>query len=104
MLRRQLLGFITFRQSLDEAPWSQEELALVEELCTQIGLALENARLLEATQLRAEQERIIADITARVRASMDPEIILKTAVRELGAALSTDRAFIQLGGARRAEE
>jgi len=60
-------------------------------------LALENARLLEETQQRAEQERIIASITARVRASMDPETILQTAVRELGAALGTDRAFVQLG-------
>ena len=69
----------------------------MDEICTQIGLALENARLLEETQERAEQERIIANITAQVRSSMDPETILQTAVRELGAALGSDRAFVRLG-------
>jgi len=96
-LRGQALGFISLRQDREEEPWSNEEIALVEEVSTQIGLALENANLLEETQQRAERERLIADITTRVRDSMDPETILQTAVRELGAALGTDRAFVQLG-------
>jgi GAF domain-containing protein/HAMP domain-containing protein len=96
-LRGQFLGSIVFRQDPEDPAWSSEEVTLVEEICTQIGLALENARLLEETQERAEQERIIANITAQVRASMDPETILQTAVRELGAALGSDRAFVRLG-------
>ncbi|MBN1178753.1 MAG: GAF domain-containing protein [Anaerolineae bacterium] len=76
--------------------WSSEEIELVEAVAVQMGLAMENARLLEATRSRATRDRLIADITTRVRASMDPESILRTAVRELGAALGTDRAFIQL--------
>ena len=77
---------------------------MAEELSTQIGLALENARLLEQTQQRAERERVIADITAQVRSSMDPATILQTAVRELGAALGTDRTFVQLGAVRPVSE
>jgi GAF domain-containing protein/HAMP domain-containing protein len=96
-LRGQFLGSIVFRQDPEDPAWSSEEVTLVEEICTQIGLALENARLMEETQERAEQERIIANITAQVRASMDPETILQTAVRELGAALGSDRAFVRLG-------
>ena len=96
-LRGQFLGSIVFRQDPGDPAWASEEVALVEEICTQIGLALENARLLEETQERAEQERVIANITAQVRASMDPETILQTAVRELGAALGSDRAFVRLG-------
>jgi GAF domain-containing protein len=65
-----------------------------------MALAIENARLLADTQQRAERERVIANITARVRASMDPKTILETAVRELGTALGTDRAFVQLGAGR----
>ncbi len=101
LLRGQVLGSIVLQQDPEEVPWSDEEIALVEELITQIGLALENARLLEETQARAEQERIVASITAQVRSSMDPETILQTAVRELGAALGTDRAFIRLGAIAR---
>ena len=77
--------------------WTEGEIALIEAVVDQLALALENTRLLEETQQRAEQERIIAGITAQVRASMDLETILQTAVRELGVALGTDRTFIQLG-------
>ena len=65
----------------------------------QLALAIENVRLIAETQQRAERDRLIADITAQVRASMDVERILQTAVRGLGAALGTERAFIKLGGA-----
>jgi PAS domain S-box-containing protein len=76
--------------------WTEEEIALIEAVANQMGLAMENARLLEATRSRANRDRLIADITTRVRASMDPESILRAAVRELGVALGTDRAFIQV--------
>ena len=99
-LRGQTFGTIALRRDPEEEPWSDEEIALVKQLSTQIGLALENARLLEETQQRAERERIIAGITAQVRSSMDPRTILQTAVRELGTALGTDRAFVQLGAGR----
>jgi hypothetical protein len=62
-----------------------------------MALAIENACLLDETRQRAEQERIVANITAQVRSSMDAETILQTAVRELGAALGADRAFVKLG-------
>jgi GAF domain-containing protein len=41
---------------------------------------------------------MIAEITARVRASMDPETILRTALRELGAALGADRVMVRMMG------
>ncbi|HDQ73396.1 MAG TPA: GAF domain-containing protein, partial [Chloroflexi bacterium] len=103
-LRGQSLGSIVIKRDPDEAPWTTEDVALLDDVSAQIGLALENARLLEETQQRARQDRIIADITARVRSSLDPETILQTAVRELGTALGTDRAFVRLGGARQDEQ
>jgi GAF domain-containing protein/HAMP domain-containing protein len=103
-LRRQTIGSIVLCQDPEGVDWSDEEIALVEEMSTQIGLALENAQLLEQTRQRAEQERIVANITAHVRASMDPETILQTAVRELGAALGTDRAFVHLGASGESQQ
>ncbi|MFQ6099770.1 MAG: GAF domain-containing protein [Anaerolineae bacterium] len=103
-LRGQTLGSIVLRQDPEAEPWSPDEIALVEQVSIQVGLALENARLLEETRQRAEQERLIGDITTRVRASMDLESILQTAVRELGAALGTDRAFIRLGTGTRSND
>jgi GAF domain-containing protein len=97
-LRGQLLGSIVLRREPQQAPWSSEDAAMVQEVSTQVALALENAQLLEESQRHSERDRLIAGITARVRSSMHMETILQTAVRELGAALGTDRAVVQLTG------
>ena len=102
-LRDQVIGVFSVR-STDEAI-SPEAISLIEEVADRLALALENARLLQETQQRAERDRLIANITAQVRSSMDPETILQTAVREIGVALGTDRAFVRLGtGTRPSEE
>jgi GAF domain-containing protein len=101
----QTIGSILLRRTEEQQPWTPEEQRSVEEIGEQIALALENARLLEESRQRATQERIIANITARVRASLDPETILQTALRELGMALGADRVFVRLGAAaQRAQE
>jgi GAF domain-containing protein len=96
-LRGEAVGALGLQETESGRMWTDEEIALIKDVADQLALAIDNARLLEETQQRAEQERIIANITTRVRASMDPETILRTAVRELGAALDTDRAFVRLG-------
>jgi GAF domain-containing protein len=96
-LRGQVVGVLNLRFAGE--PISPETVSLVEEVASRLALALENARLLEETQQRAERDRLIADITARVRSSMDPETILQTAVRQLGLALGADQTFVQVGQA-----
>jgi len=100
-VRDQVVGALSFRKEkqVQETTWTVAEMALLNELTDQLGQALESARLFQETQRRAVRDRLVANITARVRSSMDPETILQTAVRELGAALGTDRAFVRLGSA-----
>jgi GAF domain-containing protein len=94
-LRDQVVGVLNLR--FEGQPASPDAISLIEQIASRLALALENARLLEETHGRAERERITANITARIRASMDPQTILQTAVRELGTALGTDRTFVHLG-------
>jgi PAS domain S-box-containing protein len=104
-LRGEVIGALGLHEMDGGRRWTDDEVALIESVADQIALAIENVRLLEETQRRAQRERLVADITAKVRSSSDMETILRTAVRELGAALGTDRAFIRLGaGTRSAEE
>jgi GAF domain-containing protein/HAMP domain-containing protein len=96
-LRGQSIGSIVLRQDAEEEEqWSPEEMALIEEVSTQIGLALENARLLEETQRRAAHERLIGEVTARMRETLDVDTVLQTAVREIGEALGLHDVTIQL--------
>ena len=55
-------------------------------------------RLLVQAQSRARREQILREITSRVRATNDPDMIIRTAVRELGEALNMS-TFIRMGSA-----
>lgn len=93
-LRGQVIGALNMRFATPEVP--PEAVRMVEEIADRLALALENARLLEETRRHAERDRRIAEITARVRASMDPETVLRTAVQELGAVLGVDRVVVRM--------
>ncbi|MGQ9710999.1 MAG: GAF domain-containing protein, partial [Anaerolineae bacterium] len=93
-LRGQVIGALNVRFATPEVP--PDAVRVVEEIADRLALALENARLLEETRRHAERDRRIAEITARVRASMDPEAILRAAVQELGQALGVERVFVRI--------
>ncbi|NIV30697.1 MAG: hypothetical protein GWN58_14715, partial [Anaerolineae bacterium] len=47
-----------------------------------------------------ERERLIGDITAKIRASTDVQDILETTAEELGRVLGTSRALVRLAPPR----
>lgn len=65
-------------------------------LASQAAAAAQGLHLLRQTQLRAQRERVLREITARVRGATDVDVIMKTAVREVSRALGRD-AFVMLG-------
>ncbi len=71
-------------------------LAMLQTVGQQIGVAVENARLFEQTRRRAERERLVTEITSRVRASTDVDTILRTAIGELGKTLRASDGLIRL--------
>ena len=93
-LRGEIIGLINLEDPALEHAWTAAEIQLANSVADQIGLALENARLLEETQRRAERERLVSDITTRLRASNDPHAILETAVTELKNALSVKQVRV----------
>lgn len=100
VLRGQTIGVLGIEDpDPDQAargPWSDEEVSLLQEVGQQLALALENARLFEETQRRAERERLVTGITARIRSSTDMLGVLETTATELGKALGTSRVLVQL--------
>lgn len=95
-LRGEVLGAITLQQTPDQEPWSADELALLQEVTNQIGLALENARLLEETQARAAREQLIGGVAARIREALDVDTVLQTAIREIGESLNLSEVEVRL--------
>jgi GAF domain-containing protein len=92
-----VIGVLDTYKPRDAGPWTEDEIGTLESLVAQLGMSLESARLYEETQRRAAREELVGDIAARLRASMDPDAILKTTVRELGQALGAELASVEIG-------
>ncbi|HNT74915.1 MAG TPA: GAF domain-containing protein [Anaerolineae bacterium] len=92
-IRRQKLGVLAFEKP---TPWTEEQLQFTRFVVEQLDLALDNARLLEETTRRANQQRARSEIMARVRVGGSTDAIMRGAVEELGRALQVERSRIQL--------
>jgi GAF domain-containing protein/ABC-type uncharacterized transport system substrate-binding protein len=96
ILRGQPIGALGFAQTKEDRQWSADDVALAESIAEQFALAAERLRLFEDTQRRAEYERLTSEITGRMRETLDVDIILRTAVREIGEALRLHDMTIRL--------
>jgi GAF domain-containing protein len=92
-----LIGILNIHSDRLNA-FDDDDVAIINTLASQIGVSIQNVRLLVQAQSRARREQILREITSRVRASNDPDLIIRTAVRELGQALNMP-TFIRMGGA-----
>jgi GAF domain-containing protein len=91
-LRNEVIGYLSLET--DHSVLSAEEQAFIENITNQTAIALENARLLEKTSQRADREKKVMEITARIRSSNDPERMMQIAADELQRALGASRAQI----------
>ena len=74
-----------------------DELALMEKLASEAGVALERRRSADAVADALERERLIARISRAVRSRRDLDDLLKVAVQETAKAAHVERCFIRLG-------
>ncbi|RLC90783.1 MAG: hypothetical protein DRI37_00400, partial [Chloroflexi bacterium] len=93
-LRDQEIGLLNLRA--EGEAFSPETVSLVKEVAGRLALAMENARLLEDTRRRAQQEQLLRAATAHMHESLDMETVLKTAANEMYAALGLDEIVIRL--------
>ena len=63
------------------------QLDLIKAVAERVALSVENARLFEETEKRAERERRVSDITTKIRSANDPQQMINTAIAELRQAL-----------------
>lgn len=90
------LGFITLLFK-DVVKTEQRDLSRVIAFASQIAVSLQTMRLLDETnrlyqqeQVRLQREQVLRQITAHVRSSTNVELVLRTAVQEIGKALGRE--------------
>ncbi|KAF0111449.1 MAG: hypothetical protein FD147_932 [Chloroflexi bacterium] len=94
ILRDEVIGSINLEIEGSDIPQDQYE--FLQTVSAQTSIALENARLLEETQLAAIQEQKLNELTSQFSRALTIEDILKTAVLEFGKLHSVSEATITL--------
>jgi GAF domain-containing protein len=96
VLRGQRIGAISLQRKTGFRKWTAQEESIANEVASQTALALENIRLVERTRERANREQAISNVSARIRESLDLDIVLRTSAREIQKALNLQEAEIRL--------
>lgn len=94
ILRGQQIGNLVIETA--NTNLTREEKNILDSLTNQAALALENARLLEVTQQRAQRDRIVSEIAGKVQRATRVDEALKTTLQELGQTLKASEGTIYL--------
>jgi protein kinase len=89
-----VIGLIAMSTSAEGGFYHYQE-DLLTEVSAQLAVAVENAKFYWQTQTQASREFLINQLTRSIRQSLDIDIILGTAVTELGKVLGVSRCFIR---------
>lgn len=92
-LRGETIGTLVV-QSPSTDKLNQEQIDLIKAVAERVALSAENARLFEETTRRAERERLVTDITGKIRSVNDPQAMIQTAMEELRKALGASRVDV----------
>jgi GAF domain-containing protein len=89
-------GAIIIQDIHQEFRFTEEDQRLLGTIATQVAAVIRNARLLERSRKLAEKERLVNEITGKIRRSADLRTIIKTTADELVGALNARRAYIRI--------
>jgi GAF domain-containing protein len=96
ILRGRKIGNISIARK-GEGRWSRLDEGLLEEVASQVGLAVDNIRLLEEATQRARQEQTVGKLAAQFGQSLDLDTLLQTAARELGQLPDVSEVSVVIG-------
>jgi transcriptional regulator with GAF, ATPase, and Fis domain len=99
----EVLGAILLQDIEHEQRFNEDDLRLITTLASQVAITIRNARLLQESNLRAERERIVSDITSKIWSSPNVDSIARNALQELSRSLQVSEGSIFLTSADNSE-
>jgi GAF domain-containing protein len=97
----ELWGLLCVHQCSAPRNWESSEIQFLTQVSAQLSIALEQADLLAQTQQQAvdlqqatEQQRILFEVVAKIRESLDINAIFKTATQEVCQFMQVDRIAV----------
>src|SRR5215212_1334387 len=80
----------------EQRTWSQDEQLLVKQVADQLSLALENARLFQETQTRAEELSVLNEMGRELSTKLDTNAIAEIVYRYTSRLMDTSNFFVAL--------
>lgn len=98
MFNDELLGILEM-QSEQEFAFDENDEEILSALGNNLGVAIANIRLVNQVSQQVERERLLFEITSKIRRSVDLDTILQTSTREICRAIGARRARIHITAA-----
>jgi PAS domain S-box-containing protein len=92
----QWIGFLN-GQAATALEIDSDEIRWISSLTDQAATVIQNMRLFEGTQARAERERTIREISDQMQRATDMETLMRITAEELNRALGGSRTYVRLG-------
>lgn len=96
----EVIGVAALEINAATRQFGKEDLRLFDQISLQISSAIDVARSFEHETLRAERERKVSEVTARMRESLDIDAVMQTAVREIQRAFELAQVEIYIDPAK----
>ena len=104
MVRGESIGAIQLSKPKHDRKWNQKDLDLARKLTAEISRAMDSARLFDETKKQADRERVVGEISNRMRENMNVESVIRLATEELYNLLDLEELTIHLNADERDEE
>ena len=76
--------------------WSNKEKTLISDVAEQVGLAIENTRLVDETRDQANRDQLVSEFSSKLRETLDMDTVIKTAIEEMKKTFNLDGVEMRL--------
>jgi GAF domain-containing protein len=95
-LRGQVIGTLDIKAPTKDRLWTSDEINFAEAVSERLSIALENARLIQASQRQVMKQQTIRDVTEKISSSINLKNVLQSAVEELGRVMPGSEVILKL--------
>ncbi len=89
-----LWGLLIAHQCYQARTWQPHEIELLEQLATQVGIAIDQSELYQQTQRQAQREQALNQVIQAIRTSLNLETVFSTATEQVCRLLHAERTVI----------
>ncbi|MFO7740780.1 MAG: GAF domain-containing protein [Anaerolineae bacterium] len=95
-LRGRVIGTVALHETRRKPAWTAEDVALAETVAEEMAHTVETLRLMDDSQRRLARERLVGEVTARMRETLDVESVLRSGAVGIREAMGLPAVTVRL--------